>query len=66
MKKVIIIGAGPAGVTAAYELLEKSNNYDITIFEETDEIGGIAKTVKYKGNRMDMEVIDSSLKMKKL
>lgn len=66
MKKVIIIGAGPAGVTAAYELLEKSNNYDITIFEETDEIGGIAKTVKYKGNRMDIGGHRSSLKMKKL
>ena len=52
-KVTIIIGAGPAGLTAAYELLLKT---DITpiIFETTDEIGGISKTVNYKGNRMDI------------
>ncbi len=55
MKKVIIIGAGPAGLTAAYELLkDNSGEYDVTILEETDAIGGISKTVNYKGNRMDM------------
>ena len=51
-KKVLIIGAGPAGVTAAYELT--SLGYNVTVLEETNEIGGIAKTVNYKGNRMDM------------
>ncbi len=54
MKKVIIIGAGPAGVTAGYELLKQSKEYDVVILEETDAIGGISKTVNYKGNRMDM------------
>ncbi len=54
MKKIIIIGAGPAGLTAAYELLSKSTEYDVTILEESDIIGGISKTVNYKGNRMDM------------
>ena len=54
MKKVLIIGAGPAGLTAAYELLTKSDEYDVTIFEESDVFGGISKTVNYKGNRMDM------------
>ena len=53
-KKVIIIGAGPAGLTAAYELLKKSTNYSITILEESDTIGGISRTVNYKGNRMDI------------
>ena len=54
-KKVIIIGAGPAGLTAAYELLkENKEKYDITILEETNEIGGISKTVVYKNNRMDI------------
>ena len=51
-KKVLIIGAGPAGVTAAYELT--SLGYDVTVLEETNMIGGIAKTVNYRGNRMDM------------
>ena len=56
MKKVIIIGAGPAGLTAAYELLKDgSGEYDVTVLEETDAIGGISKTVNYKGNRMDMD-----------
>ena len=52
--KVLIIGAGPAGLTAAYELLKNCNNYEVTILEESDCIGGISKTVNYKGNRMDM------------
>ena len=55
MKKVIIIGAGPAGVTAAYELLKKGNNeFEVIILEETSEIGGISRTVRYNGNRMDI------------
>ncbi len=36
-KKALIIGAGPAGLTAAYELLKKGEDIDVTIFEETEE-----------------------------
>nr|MBQ6740797.1 NAD(P)/FAD-dependent oxidoreductase [Synergistaceae bacterium] len=55
MSKVIIIGAGPAGLTAAYELLSKANkDYEVIILEESSSFGGISKTVNYKGNRMDM------------
>lgn len=54
MKKVIVIGAGPAGLTAAYELLSKSSEYEVTVLEESDCFGGISRTVNYKGNRMDM------------
>ena len=56
MKKVIIIGAGPAGLTAGYELLnaEDANDYEVVILEETQEIGGISRTVRYNGNRMDI------------
>ena len=54
MKKVIIIGAGPAGLTAAYNLLKQSNEYEVEILEEMNEIGGISRTVKYKENRMDI------------
>ena len=54
MKKVIVIGAGPAGLTAAYELLDRSTNYDVVVLEESDKFGGISRTVEYKGNRMDM------------
>ena len=53
-RKICIIGAGPAGLTAAYELLSKSKDYDVKIFEESSSMGGISKTVNYKGNRMDM------------
>jgi protoporphyrinogen oxidase len=51
--KVIIIGAGPAGLTAAYELLKKSDVKPI-ILEESEFVGGISRTVKYNGNRMDL------------
>lgn len=54
MKKVIIIGAGPAGLSAAYKLLKESKEYEVIILEATNDIGGISRTVKYKGNRMDI------------
>ena len=54
MKKAFIIGAGPAGLTAAYELLKQSDEYEVTVFEESFHMGGISKPVNYKGNRMDM------------
>lgn len=54
MKKALIIGAGPAGLTAAYELLIQTKEIEVIVFEESDCYGGISKTVQYKGNRMDM------------
>ena len=54
MKKVYVIGAGPAGLTAAYELLKQSKDYEVIVLEESNDMGGISKTVNYKGNRMDM------------
>ena len=52
-KKVVIIGAGPAGLSAAYEL-SKSNDFDITILELEKFVGGISRTAYYNGNRMDV------------
>lgn len=52
-KTAIIIGAGPAGLTAAYELLKNTDILPI-IFEESDFIGGISRTAQYNGNRMDI------------
>ena len=52
-KKAIIIGAGPAGLTAAYELLDKTDIKPI-IYEKSNDIGGISKTINYKGNRIDI------------
>lgn len=54
MKRALIIGAGPAGLTAAYELLTKSDDIEVCVFEESQYIGGISRTVNYKGNCMDM------------
>lgn len=53
MKQAIIVGAGPAGLTAGYELLKKTDIHPV-IFEMSDSVGGISKTVEYKGNRMDI------------
>jgi len=53
--KTIIIGAGPAGLTAAYELLNKNVGYEITILEESQYFGGISRTVVTgEGYRMDI------------
>jgi protoporphyrinogen oxidase len=52
-KTAIIIGAGPAGLTAAYELLDKTDIKPV-VYELSDYIGGISRTVNYKGNRIDI------------
>lgn len=52
-KTAIIIGAGSAGLTAAYELLHKTDIKPL-VFEASNDIGGISKTVNYKGNRIDI------------
>jgi protoporphyrinogen oxidase len=52
-KTALIIGAGPAGLTCAYELLTRTDIRPI-ILEETSYIGGISRTAEYKGNRMDL------------
>jgi len=52
-KKAVIVGAGPAGLTAALEL-QRNSDTDITILESSEHIGGISKTVNYKGNRIDI------------
>ena len=52
-QKAIIIGAGPAGLTAALEFLRKTDIQPI-VLEATEEIGGISRTIRYKGNRMDI------------
>ncbi len=53
MKKAIIIGAGPAGLTAAYELLTRSDVKPV-VLEKSTYMGGISRTVNYKGNRIDI------------
>jgi len=53
-RKVIIIGAGPAGLTAGYELLSRSKEYDVQVLEESQTYGGISRTVEHNGNRMDI------------
>ena len=52
-KTAIIIGAGPAGLTAAYELLNKTD-IEPVVYEMSGDVGGISRTVNYKGNRMDI------------
>jgi protoporphyrinogen oxidase len=52
-KTAIIIGAGPAGLTAAIELQRRSGIKPILI-EASQQVGGISRTIRYKGNRMDI------------
>ncbi len=51
-RQVVVIGAGPAGLTAAYELTK----YDIEpiVLEKYDKVGGIARTENYRGFYFDM------------
>jgi len=52
-KTAIIMGAGVAGLAAAYELAEKSDIKPI-VYEADSAVGGLAKTIDYKGNKMDI------------
>ena len=55
MKTVVIIGAGPAGLTAAYDLKKQSGNeLRVILLEESGEIGGISRTVRHNGCRIDL------------
>lgn len=52
--RVAIIGGGPAGLTAAYELHRRSKVHSPFVFEESNQVGGISRTVVYKGYRFDI------------
>ncbi|MDE6276654.1 MAG: NAD(P)/FAD-dependent oxidoreductase [Muribaculaceae bacterium] len=53
-KTVIIAGGGPAGLTLAWELASRSDAVRPLLFEASDMLGGISRTVPYKGNRIDI------------
>jgi protoporphyrinogen oxidase len=52
-KRAVIIGAGPAGLTAASELLKRAVVQPI-VLEKSEYMGGISRTVNYKGNHIDI------------
>lgn len=52
--RTVIIGGGPAGLTAAYELKKLKPQAPVTVFEASDHFGGIARTENYKGFRFDI------------
>ncbi len=52
-KRAVIIGGGPAGLTAAFELLTRARITPI-VLEKSGHLGGISRTVNYKGNRIDI------------
>jgi len=52
-RRAVIIGAGPAGLTAAYELAARAGIQPI-VLEKSHYMGGISRTVNYKGNRIDI------------
>ena len=54
LQRVIIIGAGPAGLTAAYELSKFPDKFKVIVLEESSSLGGISRTVEHNGNLMDM------------
>jgi protoporphyrinogen oxidase len=53
-RHAMIIGAGPAGLTAAWQLLKTVPDMRVTVLEATGRIGGISTTIEYHGNRIDI------------
>ena len=56
MDTIIVIGAGPAGLTAAQELLRRKGDMPLRVIvaEASARVGGLSQTVEYKGNRIDI------------
>jgi protoporphyrinogen oxidase len=52
MKKAIILGAGPAGLAAGLELIK--HNIAVELIEKNNQVGGLARTIQYKGNYFDL------------
>lgn len=52
MKKIAVIGAGPAGITAAYELSKAG--LEVHVYEAGDQVGGLARTIDLWGQRVDI------------
>lgn len=53
MNQAVIIGAGPAGLTAALELLRRTN-IKVIVLESDNCVGGISRTINHQGNRIDI------------
>ncbi|HEV7700885.1 MAG TPA: FAD-dependent oxidoreductase [Pyrinomonadaceae bacterium] len=53
VKKVAVIGAGPAGLTAAYQLAKQAG-IEVTLFEASGGVGGLAKSITLWGQRVDI------------
>lgn len=51
-KKIAIIGAGPAGITAAYELAKAG--YAVDVYEASDRVGGLSKTIDLWNQKVDL------------
>ena len=52
-RRALIIGAGPAGLTAAYELLQRTDIQPV-VLEAGEQVGGLCRTIEYRGNRLDI------------
>src|SRR5580704_10579944 len=52
-RKALIIGAGPAGLTAAFELVKRTDIQPV-VLEKSEDMGGISRTIRYKDNRIDI------------
>src|SRR5258708_4885914 len=52
MTRVVVIGAGPAGLTAAFELA-RAGITDVQVLEASEQVGGLARSFNYTGNRID-------------
>ena len=53
-RAIVIVGAGPAGLTAAFELVRAGHASEVTVLESTDVVGGISQTVQRDGWRFDI------------